>query len=263
MELLFSKKLLALLTFLGLLGTATNSVSAASFFDDFENGPNPETIAVKSFINRDENPDEIFEPTFEDNNGNQVLRLSDEDAPADGGPITVSFLNVVEPFENVLVSALFNATGDTDDQGLLNARVDFDSASTYAAGIDFGTGRISLTKVVEAEFVDSFTVEEFDVFDSLDSPYLVELGAVGNEVTARFFDETGTQLITELSATDPEPLGAGFVGLGVGNSDASPESSSNLSATFDNFGAQHVPEPTALLGFLGVGALLGTISRRK
>lgn len=263
MKLISSKNLLASLTFFFFLGGATNSVTAASFFDDFENGLNPETSAVRSFVDREENPDEIFEPAIQDNNGNQVLLLSDENAPADDGPVTISFLNFVETFENVLVSALFNATGDTDNQGLLNARIDFSSASAYTAGIDFGTNRVSLTKVVDAEIVDSFTVEEFDVLDSLNSAYFVELEVVGNEVTARFFNETRTELITELSATDANPLGSGFIGLGVGNSDADPDLLNNLSATFDNFGAQHVPEPSTLLALLGFGTLAGKTLRRK
>ena len=101
------------------------------------------------------------------------------------------------------------------------------------------------------------------VLDSLNSAYFVELEVVGNEVTARFFNETRTELITELSATDANPLGSGFIGLGVGNSDADPDLLNNLSATFDNFGAQHVPEPSTLLALLGFGTLAGKTLRRK
>ena len=265
MKLTFSQSLLGFLTFLAVLCPVTNSASAASFFEDFEDELTPgTTIGVKSFVDREQNPDTIFPAVIDDNNGNQVLRLSDDTIPANDGAVTTSFLNVAETFNDVVVSAIFNATGDTDDQALINARIDFQNASTYAAGIDFRTGRVFLSKVVNAVIDDSFTVEKFGALDSLNSPYFVQLKVVGNAVTASFFDESGTNLITELSKVDTDPLGAGFVGLTVGTSDDNTELLDNTNnATFDDFRSQRVPEPTALLGLLGIAFLAGKISRRR
>ena len=189
MQVSLSKTLLVCSTLLGMLGATTSAANAASFLFDFEENVIP---AEALFLQETQKGIVPFTPIIETINNNNVLRLSDDLPFSQGGANTSSFLNPVETFENVKVSALLNPAGDTNDQFLLLARLNLETFDTYVAGVDFATNRLFFNKVVGGEVPDVPIAETFDVLPALDQPYLAEFTVIGNKLTGRLFDETGT-----------------------------------------------------------------------
>ncbi|MEM9804065.1 MAG: PEP-CTERM sorting domain-containing protein [Cyanobacteria bacterium P01_D01_bin.56] len=238
---------------LGMLAAMTNAANAAAFSVDFEDAIPEGALFFQ------ETPDGItsFTPTTRAINDNTVLQLSDDVPFSEGGASIISIVNPVEIFGDVEVSALVNPTGDTNDQFLLLARLNLETFDTYVAGVDFATNRLFLNKVIGGEVPASPIVEASDVLPDLHQPYVAEFSVIGNELTARLFDEAGINQIFELSTVDTDnPLLAGATGISVDNSDvAFPNSDDPISGTIDNFAAEPVPEPSSMLGLLAVGAL--------
>ena len=108
-------------------------------------------------------------------------------------------------------------------------------------------------------------METFDVLPDLTQPYFAEFTVIGEKLTGRVFDETGTNQLAELSFVDTDnPLSAGITAISVDISDrAFPELDDPNNATIDNFAATSVPEPHSMLGLVAVGALATKISRRS
>lgn len=253
MRIFSSQILLVCSTILGLLGSTTNAASADTFSINFEEAI-PEGAL---FFQETPNGITSFTPTTRAINDNTVLQLSDDVPFSEGGASIISIVNPVEVFGNVKVSALVNPTGDTNDQFLLLARLNLETFDTYVAGVDFATNRLFLNKIIGGEVPASPIVEASDILPDLHQPYVAEFSVIGNELTARLFDEAGINQIFELSTVDTDnPLLAGATGISVDNSDvAFPNSDDPISGTIDNFAAEPVPEPSAMLGLLVVGAL--------
>ena len=168
---------------------------------------------------------------------NSVLRLSNDLAASEGG-FGSSFFTVTDQiFEDVRVSALLNPTGDSNDQVVLLARGDLSSISSYNAGIDFAENVLLFSKTVNGQIINFDLVP--NILPALDQPYFVELEVVGNQLTARFFDETGNDELFSLSATDDDPLIAGTSGLAVNVSIQFQDFFDDPNdSTFDNFSSQ-------------------------
>ncbi|NEQ50318.1 MAG: PEP-CTERM sorting domain-containing protein [Leptolyngbya sp. SIO3F4] len=236
-----------------MLGITTNAASADAFLVNFE-----DAIPEGALFFR-ETPDGLtsFTPTTKAINNNTVLQLSDDLAFSEGGASTISIVNPVEIFGDVKVSALVNPTGDTNDQFLLFARLNLETFDAYVAGVDFATNRLFLNKVVDGDVPVNPIVEASDVLPDLHQPYIAEFSVIGNELTARLFDETGIEQLFKLSTVDTDnPLLAGATGISVDISDrAFPNLDDPISGTIDNFAAEPVPEPSSMLGLLAAGAL--------
>lgn len=266
MSLGLSQKLFVGSAVFSILGAMTSAANATSLSFDFEDG-----LPTDSLFLRTTQDDTVpFTPSIETIAGNNVLRLSDDLPGSQGGAINTSFVNPTEIFEDVTVSALLNPAGDTNDQLLLFARINLMNFDTYTAAIDFGSNRLSLSKVVNGEITPTPMAEAFGVLPDLSQPYFAELSVIDNQITGRFFDETGTHQLAELSVVDTDnPLAAGVTGVGVGVSDIFPNLDDPHNATIDNFTAMSaapvasVPEPSSLLGLLVVGGLATKVSQRR
>lgn len=244
---------------IGLLTTTVNPVNAAFFFDC--ESPLPDTVFSAGITPSGVVP---FFPSIETINDNSFLRLSNELPASEGGFASSFFVNTGEIFEDVQVSALLNPAGDSNDQVAVAARVNVSALNGYFATIDFAQNRLLLSKAVGGEV--TVLADAFDVLPALDLAYFVELEVIGNQLTGRFFDETGDLELSSLSFRDIDnPLMAGVSGLAVDISKtAFPGFTDPNNSTFDNLSSRSisVPEPSSLLSLLTVGAI-ATITRSK
>lgn len=262
MKSILSKVLVTCGSTLSILGAATSSAEAASFFLDFES-PLPSSAVSLSVTPSGVIP---FVPSIETLDGNRFLRLSDDLPAALGGASTSVFADPTQVFEDVTVSALLNPAGDSNDQVTVFARVDLNALNAYTASIDFAENRLIVSKAIGGSA--TVLADAFDVLPDVTQPYFVELEVVGHQLTGRFFDATGTHQLLELTAVDLDnPLLAGVTAIGADISEtAFPDFSDPNSATFDNFGARSisVPEPTHVLSLVAAGALaMGASLHRK
>ncbi|MDJ0732809.1 MAG: hypothetical protein QNJ47_01785 [Nostocaceae cyanobacterium] len=108
-----------------------------------------------------------------------------------------------------------------------------------------------MSKIVGGEI--TVFARAFNILPALDQPYFVELEVIDNQLTGRFFDETRSNELFNLSATD-DTLTAGVSGLAVQIVSGFDDS---IKSTFDNFGSRSVsvPEPNSLLSLLATSAL--------
>lgn len=243
---------------LTILGTTNSIANAASFSFDFESGLPSEAL----FLQTTSEGTEPFTPSIQTIDGNNVLLLSDDIPSSEGGAITSSVINPTITFENVLVSALLNPAENTNDRLLLFARIDLETADTYVFGIDFEANQLFLDVVVEGVVPETPLIEVFDVLPDTSLPYFAEFSVIGNELTGRIFDETGTDEIFELSFVDTNnTLSSGFTGIAADISDNFIEGDDPNNATIDNFSGISVPEPSSILGLL-VFASLHRFSKR-
>ncbi len=198
----------------------TSGVANASIFYDFEDGLPSDAIFRQEILSNEVNPN--YEPIIETlPNGNNVLRLGDRNnisAEEDGGAATSILLNPNITFENVKVSAELNSDGDTNDRFLLFARTNLDTFDTYSFGIDFETGQILLRKIVGG-VLDTPLVQQSVALDQ-NTTYFAEFTVIGNELTGSVFDETSTNLLSEISFFDNDPLASGVTAIATDISDA-------------------------------------------
>ncbi len=256
-----SRSLIVTSTVLGVLSTTNNVVNASNFFFDFEDGMLPEEAL---FLQQDSDDETIsFEPTIETFNGNNVLRLSDDLPSSEGGASISSLVNPTVIIEDVTVSALLNpAEEDTNDRILLFARLNLETSDTYVFGIDYETDELFLSKVVAGVVPEISFIDIFNVSLDPNEAFFAEFTVIGNELTGRLFDETGTNELYELSFVDNgDVLPAGATGIAVDISDGFPAGDDVNNTTIDNFSATAVPEPSSVLSLLLLGALGTKISQ--
>ncbi|NEP07948.1 MAG: hypothetical protein F6K25_31700 [Okeania sp. SIO2G4] len=157
--------------------------------------------------------------------GNNVLRLSDDLTAAEGGAFTTTLLypNIIA--ENFMVSALLNPAGledgdeGTNDRILLYARVNPENSDAYIFGIDFEANQIFLREVIGGNIEDIFVEETVELDQNL--PYFAKFTVIGNQLTGRLFEETGTQQLSKVSFFDTEnPFSAGITGIATDISDS-------------------------------------------
>ena len=244
----------------------TSGVANANIFYDFEDGLPSDAIFIQELLpTLPDDPNFDYEPIIETlPNGNNVLRLGDKNntSAENGGAATSSLLNPNISFANVKVSAELNSDGDTNDRFLLLARTNLDTFDTYSFGIDFETDQILLRKIVGG-VIDTPLVQESVPLDQ-NTTYFAEFTVIGNELTGSLFDETSTNLLSEISFFDNDPLAPGVTGISTDISDGFlPQGNDINNGTIDNFSAMSVPEPSSIFGILMVGALANKISRRK
>ncbi|MEM1170676.1 MAG: PEP-CTERM sorting domain-containing protein [Cyanobacteria bacterium P01_H01_bin.35] len=259
-------KSLATAAILAPIFIGNNSAKAVTL--DFESGLPSDVLYVQDF-----STGLVFGEFMPDiqtlSDGNNVLRLSEDQTVAEGGASTTTLLypNIIA--ENVMVSALLNPAGledgdeGTNDRILLYARINLVTEDTYVFGIDFETNQIFLREVIEGD-IENIFVEEFVELDQ-NTPYFAEFRVIGNQLTGRLFDQT-TEQVYEVSFVDTEnPLSAGITGIATNISDSFlPGEEDNNNVTIDNFSVSSVPEPTSVLGLLAIGAIgVGSMLKHK
>ncbi|MEA5576822.1 choice-of-anchor I family protein [Anabaena sp. UHCC 0451] len=218
-------------------------VANVGFFSFNFESPLPTSIVAVGFIPSNPPTRVVFDPIIESLDGNNILRLKNELLASDGGFATSVFNVTNEVFEDVKVSALFNPAGDSNDQIGVMARVKPSTGSSYVAAIDFSANRLLLSKVVGQQATVLASAE--NILPSLDQAYFVELEVIGNKLTSRYFDASGTNELYTLMATDTDnPLVSGFSALVADISTAGfPLGNDNNDSTFDNFSSRSISVP--------------------
>ncbi|NET73524.1 MAG: hypothetical protein F6K62_22075 [Sphaerospermopsis sp. SIO1G2] len=90
-----------------------------------------------------------------------------------------------------------------------------------------------------------------DILPALDQPYVVELEAISNTLTASVFDTNGDLLHTLTVKDTDNPLTSGFSGLAADLSQTTfPSLNDNNDSTFDNFSSQELSVPELETDFI-------------
>ncbi|MGK7887402.1 MAG: hypothetical protein AB4057_22585 [Crocosphaera sp.] len=275
MQVTLAKKILIYSAVLSTVSMTSSIAKASSFLFDFEDGSlPPESLSIQELPPPADPSIVEFTPDIEElSNGNNVLRLKSENRVVDGGAISSSFLNPTMMFKNVKVSALLNPAGlengdeGTNDRILLFARLNLDpaNADAYVFGIDFEDDLLFLRKIIGGVIPPDFLEEVSFDLDQKES-YFAEFTVINNQLTGRLFNNTGTDLLSEIFFidTDNPIVSAGITGISADISDSFlPMGDDNNNATIDNFSAASVPETNSILGLFIVGVLTTQFVRRR
>jgi hypothetical protein len=198
--------------------------------------------------------------TFSGGVENGVLRISDPHV-AEGVPLGGVGRETSQVFRNARISGVVNAAGTSDDGlGLLLNGAPSGEA-TYAARIEFFSGRLAVFKV--ADFMPVFVVGSDSpeqgsqpLLSDLARSYFLEFDVMGNVLDARVFDQAGGTELLHVHHVDDQgiggpPLPPGFAGVSAFRPFGS------LDGTFDNLSVTAIPEPSSLLlaglGLAGFG----------
>lgn len=190
----------------------------------------------------------------------------------------VTGVQVSETFTDVVVRAtitpqqqvtLFNNTSQSNNYVFVAARTDT-NGNGYLLAFDWGERDLNLFR---AENGVPYDPAEFDPSTpaatrlhgiDLTQTYVLELTIVGNNLTGRFYDATGTTLIGEVTWTD-NAYTQGYAGVGAAINPTMVETgqATFIAAGFDNVSASAIiPEP-ASLALVGLGAMLVMGKRRR
>jgi hypothetical protein len=233
MKLQLKHSLAYLVALCGTLGMAWEA--HADWFYDFQTAP------PASFVMGSGPPS----GTFLSSAGDGVLRFSDTLLPAGGGARLGFGEDTSQIFTDVRVTGTLNPTGTTDNQLNLKARTDPQDVSTgYAAGINFTTGTLQVTKLVGQPIkmvlsTDDSQGNQPPLIDRARG-YFLQFDVVGNHLTARVFDvKEGTQLLV-VNYTDTGDGGPAFTS-GLAGVTAVSTTGGLVDATFGPVSATSIP----------------------
>jgi hypothetical protein len=160
-------------------------------------------------------------------------------------------------FANARMTGILNAAGNSNDFLGLNMRSQAIGTDTYAARIEFSTGRMAVFKIVN--FAAAFTILSDSpeqgsqpLLSALDRSYFLQFDVVGNVLDARAFDQPGGSELLHVHYVDDQglggpPLPAGFAGVSAIREDGS------LDGAFDNVSVTSIPEPgSCVLAVVGL-----------
>ena len=163
-------------------------------------------------------------------------------------------------FDDARMSGILNAAGNSNDFLGLNMRSQAVGTNTYAARIEFTTGRMAVFKIVN--FAAAFTIFSDSPEQGSQPPlsdlarsYFVEFDVIGNVLNARAYDQPGGSELLHVHYVDDQGLGGpplppGFAGVSAIREDGS------LDGAFDNISVMSIPEPgSCLLAVVGLGIL--------
>ena len=164
-------------------------------------------------------------------------------------------------FDDARMSGILNAAGNSNDFLGLNIRSQAVGTSTYAARIEFSTGRMAVFKIVN--FAAAFTIFSDSpeqgsqpLLSDLARSYFVQFEVVGNVLDARAYDQPGGSELLHVHYVDDQgfggpPLPPGFAGVSAIREEGS------LDGAFDNLSVTSIPEPGSwVLAAVGLAVLV-------
>ena len=168
-------------------------------------------------------------------------------------------------FADARMSGILNAAGDSNDFLGLNIRSQAIGTSTYAARIEFSTGRMAVFKIVN--FMAAFTIFSDSpeqgsqpVLSDLARSYFLQFDVIGNVLDARAYDQPGGSELLHVHYVDDQGLGGpplppGFAGVSAIREEGS------LDGAFDNISVTAIPEPgSCVLAVVGL-AVVASLGR--
>jgi hypothetical protein len=186
-----------------------------------------------------------------------VLRLTDPQFLGGGSPRGGFGSETSQVFDDVRVSAIVNAAGNSDD--VLGVFVrgpvvhEQCCGPLYDAHLSFvsGSGFLSVRKVVPTPtatrppvIIRSSSPEQGNqpLLTDLDRSYFLEFTVIDNVLDARLFDQPGGAELLHVHYVDDQGLGGPPLAPGIAGVSAARQIGT-LDATFDNVSATAVPEP--------------------
>ena len=223
----------------------------ADWMNDFES-PLPASFA----INQIGPPSGTFSAGIEGG----LLRFRDPQVNMHGPGFGGIGRETNQVFDDARMSGILNAAGNSNDFLGLNLRSQAVGTSTYAARIEFGTGRMAVFKIVN--FAAAFTIFSDSpeqgsqpVLSDLDRSYFLQFDVIGNVLDARAYDVPGGTELLHVHYVDDQGLGGPPLPPGLAGVSAIREEGS-LDGAFDNISVMAIPEPvTCIFAAVGLGVL--------
>ena len=209
----------------------TASTATAKWMDDFSG----DLSAWEEFLSVPESDTFAAQVLTSD-----VLELADSTSPLGGGA-GFAYGYVEDPFVDTLVYGTLNPSGDSNMNRTLGLFLRGDGSDAYVLAVDYGTGGIAIIKnsAEGQEFIGTpGSVSDFGSDNSL----YVEFSAVGASLVGNVYTAPGGALRGSAIATDGE-FAAGVAGVAVQYGDPL----AGIRGTFDDVGAEAVPEPASLV----------------
>jgi hypothetical protein len=198
--------------------------------------------------------------TFSAGIDNGLLRFRDPQVNPHGPGFGGIGRETSQVFDDARMSGTLNAAGNSNDFLGLNMRSQAIGTSTYAARIEFSTGRMAVFKIVN--FAAAFTIFSDSpeqgsqpVLSDLDRSYFLQFDVIGNVLDARAYDQPGGSELLHVHYVDDQGLGGpplppGFAGVSAIREDGS------LDGAFDNVSVTAIPEPgSCVLAVVGLAVL--------
>lgn len=220
----------------------------ADWMNDFES-----PVPASFVINQIGPPSATFSGGIEDG----LLRFRDTQVNMHGPGFGGIGRETSQVFGDARVSGILNAAGNSNDFLGLNIRSQAVGTDTYAARIEFSTGRMAVFKIVN--FAAAFTIFSDSpeqgsqpVLSDLSRSYFLQFDVIGNVLDARAYDVPGGSELLHVHYVDDQglggpPLPAGFAGVSAIREEGS------LDGAFDNVTVTAIPEPgscvLAVMGF--------------
>ncbi len=234
------------------LSTVAAVGAHADWTNDFES-PLPASFAIN----------QIGPPsgTFSAGIDGGVLRFLDSQINPHGPGFGGVGRDIGQMYENVRISGVLNAAGNSNDNLGLSIRNQAQGSSTYGARIEFHSGRLVVFKIVDftpafAIFSDSPGQGSQPLLSDLARSYFLQFDVVGNDLDARAYDQPGGSELLHVHYVDDQGLGGpplppGFTGVSAIREDGS------LDGAFDNITVVSIPEPcSCLLAVVALGMLV-------
>jgi len=203
--------------------------------------------------------------TFSAGIDNGLLRFRDTQVNMHGPGFGGIGRETSQVFADARMSGILNAAGNSNDFLGLNIRSQAIGTSTYAARIEFSTGRMAVFKIVN--FVAAFTIFSDSpeqgsqpVLSDLARSYFVEFDVIGNVLDARAYDQAGGSELLHVHYVDDQGLGGpplppGFAGVSAIREEGS------LDGAFDNVSVTAIPEPGSCVLAVVVLGMLASLRR--
>jgi hypothetical protein len=221
------------------------------WINDFES-PLPASFA----INQIGPPSGTFSAGIEDG----LLRFRDPQVNMHGPGFGGIGRETSQVLSDARMSGTLNAAGNSNDFLGLNLRSQAVGTSTYAARIEFSTGRMAVFKIVN--FAAAFTIFSDSpeqgsqpLLSDLDRSYFLQFDVIGNVLDARAFDQPGGSELLHVHYVDDQGLGGPPLPPGLAGVSAIREEGS-LDGAFDNLTVTAIPEPgSCVLAVVALGML--------
>lgn len=199
--------------------------------------------------------------TFSAGIDNGLLRFRDPQINMHGPGFGGIGRETSQIFDDARMSGILNAAGNSNDFLGLNIRSQAIGTSTYAARIEFSTGRMAVFKIVN--FVAAFTIFSDSpgqgsqpLLSDLARSYFMQFDVIGNVLDARAYDQPGGSELLHVHYVDDQgiggpPLPPGFAGVSAIREEGS------LDGAFDNIVVTAIPEPgSCVLAVVGLAVLM-------